>query len=241
MFIIIGVVAGVILLGVLVLLLIFVCKKKKRAEEEPYTGTAYANETYDDLEQHGQGARASVVEYGDTEVTKKKVPIDGAVGFDNPAYDGEKKKAMEAERYATAVPNHYEEIPCSKGMNGRSLDNPLYVTGSNDGYERPLDVIGGEKKMSLPGEVEEMDGNNLMYASVGQGARPKQTAVLEPPEYSEVPTPGEVEADPRPPTYNNIGREPVRFKDFQDVKYDNINNEILDHHVDIEDIDVSPK
>ena len=226
-----GMVGGLLLLALLILLLIFLCKKKKRAEEEPYLNTAFANRTYGDLDT--QGARASVAEYGDTEAEaiKKKLPVEGAVGVINPGYVGG-KKALEAAGYAIATPNVYEEIPDIKQRKAKQLNQPM--TDSNDGYERPLGTP--ERKVPLPGLVDEMNMDNPTY----NGARPKQQAATMPPEYSDIPTPAEVEADPRPPVYSNMGREPVRFKDFQEVKYADVDDDDLqNHHVDIKDIDVT--
>ena len=242
-FIIGAIVGSLVLLAVVILLLVFLCRKKKSAEQETYNGAAFTNETYGDLEGQGQGARASVVEYDDTDVIKKKLPIDdvGAVGHVNPSYV-EEKKALEAAggMGALATPNVYEEIPDVTNRKARPRGNP--VVDSNDGYESP--ISGAITKTALPGLVDEMNMDNPTYkqGGNGNGARPK--VVTTPPAYSEIPTPAEVEADPRPPTYTNLGREPVRFKDFQEVKYANVdddNDDVQNHHVDIKDIKVKDK
>lgn len=208
-----GAIAGaLLLLLLLVLLLVLFCRKRKRAKPEAFTAPAYINATYGDLEARGGGG----AEYEDTEVVKKKVPLDGAVGVDNPVYDADKKKEIESSLYA--VPNPYEEIPYDLGK---------ARTASTDGYEEPRHVRAGHTE--LPRTPEGVSLDNPTY--LNQGARPKGSAsspAPQPPLYREIPTPGEVDADPRPPAYTPREPRTANLRDFQHVRHDNINNEILD-------------
>ena len=160
--------------------------------------------------------------------------------------------------YAIAVPNHYEEIPHNPKKK-MEMENEGYAE-INDGYERPR-----PRHDDLPGAVGgEVSMDNPMYLHGTKGAKANEALAIEglpnrnakrggkspmvPPEYSEIPTPQEVQAhmahtpgDHSPPSYDNIHREPVHFRDFQDVVYENQANEELDHHVDIKQVNMKDK
>ena len=195
------------------------------------------------------------------EEIKKKLPPEE---IDNPSYKGEKPPLganVVEPGYATAVPNHYEEIPHNPKKKQKEMDNAGYAE-INDGYERPRQRHG-----DLPGAVGgEVNLDNPMYLQSAKGAKANEAlavrglqtrnakgmkggnAPLVPPAYSEIPTPQEVQAHmvhtpgaQSPPSYENIHREPVHFKDFQDVVYENQANEVLDHHVDIKQVNVKER